>query len=408
MRTLKQKAGTAIYLNTLYRDKNNECSISLRVTFRGLRRYYPVGMNMNPQAFNTLMAAKRRNGKQAELYNKLWKIKLKADEVIDTLPVFSFERFEDAFLINQEAPNNIAQGFDRYIKELREENRFNTATSYLSAKRSLLEFNPQLTLADITKQILTKYELWMLNQGSSKTTIGIYLRALRSIYNQAGMDPGLYPFGKGKTKYSIPSSRNIKKALSLEEVSRIFHYQAQPGSTKEMARDYWLFIYLCNGMNVKDMCLLKRKNIAGDILTFERAKTSRTRNDGQKIIVSLKKEAKEIIRKWCIPSIDPDSYLFPHLNNSMSAENQVKVIHGVTKMININMKQIAEDIGIHKQCTTYYARHSYATILRNSGASIDFISHALGHGGNTKTTNSYLDGFEVDTIHKTTDVLTAF
>ena len=41
-------------------------------------------------------------------------------------------------------------------------------------------------------------------------------------------------------------------------------------------------------------------------------------------------------------------------------------------------------------------RHSYATILRNSGAPTAFISESLGHS-NIKTTASYLDSFETDT-----------
>ena len=38
---------------------------------------------------------------------------------------------------------------------------------------------------------------------------------------------------------------------------------------------------------------------------------------------------------------------------------------------------------------------------------MEFISEALGHS-DLKTTRNYLAGFEADTIHKTTDALTAF
>jgi site-specific recombinase XerD len=71
------------------------------------------------------------------------------------------------------------------------------------------------------------------------------------------------------------------------------------------------------------------------------------------------------------------------------------------------MKRIAKNLEINKEVTTYFARHSFATVLRNSGASMEFISEALGHS-DMKTTKSYLAGFEQETIHKTTDALTAF
>jgi hypothetical protein len=50
--------------------------------------------------------------------------------------------------------------------------------------------------------------------GLSKSTIGIYLRPLRAIYNEAieaGFAKGdkSYPFGR--RKYQIPSGRNVKK-----------------------------------------------------------------------------------------------------------------------------------------------------------------------------------------------------
>ena len=43
--------------------------------------------------------------------------------------------------------------------------------------------------------------------------------------------------------------------------------------------------------------------------------------------------------------------------------------------------------------TTYVARHSFATILKNSGVNIALISEALGHS-DLATTQIYLDSFE--------------
>jgi len=56
---------------------------------------------------------------------------------------------------------------------------------------------------------------------------------------------------------------------------------------------------------------------------------------------------------------------------------------------------------------TYFARHSFATILKNSGVSTEFISEALGHSS-LSTTKNYLTGFEEDAIKRNTDVLVSF
>ena len=70
------------------------------------------------------------------------------------------------------------------------------------------------------------------------------------------------------------------------------------------------------------------------------------------------------------------------------------------------MKRIANKLEIDKPVTTYYARHSFATVLKRSGAQIEMISELLGHS-NVQTTENYLDSFENDQIQKQTDVLTS-
>ena len=76
-----------------------------------------------------------------------------------------------------------------------------------------------------------------------------------------------YPFGE--KKYQIPTGVNIKKALPIEEIGKFYNHQsdASPeGQAKAEAKDYWLFTYLGNGINMKDIALLKYKNIPGDYI----------------------------------------------------------------------------------------------------------------------------------------------
>lgn len=381
--------------------------VKIRVTYNREQKYYPTPFDLSQKEFQKVMSAKRRTEQENKLYQKIHAFESKALEAAEALPLFTFTKFEEIYLNNRNAINTVAFAFDKYAQELRAENRIGTAVAFETAKNSINEFAPKLKFADITKAFLQRYENWMLQQGKSKTTIGIYLRALRTIFNRADIDKSLYPFGEGKDKYSIPVGRNIKKALSLEEVAKIFNYEARPGSMEEMARDYWIFMYLCNGMNVKDLCLLKRKNIDGDILTYERAKTKRSKKESQSIVVSLKPEAKAIIKKWGIVSLNSESYLFPHIQKGITAEREREIYQQVTKNINKYMKRIAKELEIRNEVTTYFARHSFATILKRTGASLEMIGELLGHS-DTKTTQSYLAGFENEAIHRATDVLTAF
>ncbi|GAB2841336.1 tyrosine-type recombinase/integrase [Ferruginibacter profundus] len=400
-------ATVSAFIDKWHPQKDGNCSVSIRVTSQRKKKYYPTGISLKAPDFERIMIAKRRSEADKEVYNKIHSFESKAIEAVGTLSVFTFGMFEDIYLENRDAADSIAFGFDKYIKELREENRIGTAVSYEVAKKSIESFKKGLKYADITKAFLMQYENWMLEKEKSKTTVGIYLRSLRAIFNRASIDKSLYPFGEGKGKYSIPTSKNIKKALTLEEIAKIFNYQPTAGTNEGMAKDYWIFIYLCNGLNVKDLCLLKRKNIEGNILKYERAKTKRSKKDSEKIVVSLKSEALAIIKTWGVPSINPESYVFPHLQKGITAERERQIIQQLTKTINKFMKRIAGALKINKEVTTYFARHSFATVLRNSGVSMEFISEALGHS-DMKTTKSYLAGFEVEKIHETTNALTAF
>jgi integrase len=399
-------ADACIYLDELRPKKNGKCSVKIRVTFNRKRKYFSTGIDLDPLDFEQVMNGKRRTAEQKETYLKLNHLYHKAETVIKNLPVFTFGSFEERFLEQRNTQNSVSFAFDKYIQQLKAENRIGTAVSYECAKNSINDFKKDLTFAEVTPSLLKKYENWMLQNDKSISTVGIYLRSFRAIYNLQSIDRSLYPFGEGKNKYSIPTSRNIKKALTVEEIAKIYHYETPTGKTADMAKDYWLFLYLCNGMNVKDFCLLKWGDIDGDMLTYTRAKTQRSRKESKAISVALKPETWEIIKKWGQPSISKQAFIFPHLKHGMSAEKERATYQQLTKTINKYMKGICKELKINKDVTTYFARHSFATVLKRSGAKIEMISELLGHSS-VDVTESYLDSFEKDQIQKETDVLTA-
>jgi integrase/recombinase XerD len=401
----KLTATAVYYLDTIRPKKNGNCSVKIKVTYNRQRKYYSTGMELSISEYENILNSKRRTNEQKDIYTKLISFQSKAQQVIDNLTIFTFDNFEEGYFEQRNINNSVSFAFDKYIQQLNSEKRIGTALSYECAKNSLDTFKKNLTFAEISKTLLTKYENFMLENGKSKTTIGIYLRSLRAIYNLQKIDAKSYPFGEAKDKYSIPTGRNTKKALTIEEISMIYNFKAEPNSTKEMAKDYWIFLYLCNGMNVKDFCLLKWKNIEGDMLTYTREKTKRSKKDSKAISVSLKPETIEIIKKWGQPSISKEAYIFPHLKKGMSIEKEYTTTKQLIKTINHYIKQICSELKINENVTTYFARHSFATVLKRSGAKIEMISELLGHSS-VDVTESYLDSFEKEQIQKETDVLT--
>lgn len=400
---------TSIFIDTRRPKDNGLYPLKLRVYSTGLqiKKLYATKYEMSKKDFQSIWETQKPRKEHQEIKNELQAIITRANDVCKTLNPFSFTQFEKKYLSNAIGKDTVNGSFCDYITELRKAGRIGTAVSYECAQSSLNKFFKGAKFTDITTDVLNKYEKWMLNQGNSITTIGIYLRSLRTLFNNLIAEGALakdhYPFGK--RKYEIPTGNNIKKALSLNDISLIYYFKAN--ATEARSKAFWLFMYLCNGINVKDMCLLKYSNIKGDILEFERAKTVRTKRKVEPIRVSLNEDTLKIIKKWGNIKKDDDTYIFPILTKELSPERERQLIQQLTQVINCHMKSISKQLEIINDVTTYAARHSFATILQRSGASTEFISEALGHS-NVKTTQNYLGGFEDETKKETVKALTAF
>jgi len=400
---------TAIILDTRRAKSNEKYPVKLRVTFMRKQKYYSTGIDLTENEYEKIHSTKPR-GKYKETKIKLVLLEKNAISIIENISDFSYNLFEKKFLNPRHNYMNVFDAYEEYIINLRKEGRIGTASSYSCSLGSLKKFTRELKFEDIDSEFLRKYEKWMIENGNSLTTVVIYLHALRTLVNEAKqlkiITEEQYPFGK--RKYQIPSGRNVKKALSLEDVEKIYNHKPPRGSFEEKAKDIWLFSYLMSGLNIKDIARLKYKNIEGDKLILIRSKTERTSRHNQKPIVAiLIEETKKIIEKWGINPIHPDSYIFPILQKNITPQREYELIKQFTKNVNKWMRRIASNIGIEKDVTTYTARHSFSTISKWKGISTEYISEALGHS-DLKTTENYLDSFEDHVKKEYAESLLAF
>jgi integrase len=313
--------------------------------------------------------------------------------------------------------HTVAGSLNRFVMSLNNDERFELNLPILNKKSTEKIF---LDFAQITPMLLQKYEKWMLKFGkmsqkkngistpASPTTVGIYLRQLRTVYNdaigQGIVNRDLYPFTqKG---FVIPSGRNEKKALTKEEVKKIIAYEALTNSFEERSRDLWIFSYLSNGMNFSDICRLTWGDIRGNQAKFVRKKTANSKKaDQKKITITLFPESFAIIERWGNKDKSEDSYLFPFINETMNERNKKETIRQVIKITNKWLNRIGEKLNIEGDINTYHARHSFATILLRSDAPIPFISQSLGHS-NLSTTEAYLGSFEDEQVKEYLKALT--
>jgi len=86
----------------------------------------------------------------------------------------------------------------------------------------------------------------MINEkGNSKTTVSMYTRCIRAVINEAIecklMNREDYPFGK--RRYLIPMGRNIKKVLSKENISKLYHSDLEIENQKRHSKLLFYPIY---------------------------------------------------------------------------------------------------------------------------------------------------------------------
>jgi integrase/recombinase XerD len=377
--------------------------VRLRVTYDRKRRYFKTDLPpLSTKDWEKIEKGVRMSTLQRELFHGIRDIEARAHSIAEDLHPFSFPVFKTRFFSGANITSNTLLGmFNAHIDRLEKEERLSTASSYHYALQSLLKYRKTLNWNDLHPEFFEGYESYMRKRGKSQNTIGMYLRSLRTIVNQGRaqgiIDQSTYPFGKtSQGKYQIPSSVNTKRALSSDEIQKIKDATPAVGSRAERARDFWLFSYYINGCNIKDIAYLTWSEIdfEENMVRFVRKKTQRA-NKGRLVKVSavLSPIAKEVIEKYSKPSNSSNDFVFSIISKSDTAKQKHNKLQDFTKHINIGLKQLAELLGIEKNITTYTARHSHATALINSGASLEFIMDQFKHAS-MQTTMNYVDSID--------------
>jgi len=332
--------------------------------------------------------------------------------------VFTFEEFENKLYNKIGDSAKLVYHYENMINELKEYKQIKTAGNYNSSQKSFQQFCAKkqkkkyenLTFYDITPKWLNDYEFYMLDTlGRSPTTVSMYLRTLRTLFNNAienkEISQKYYPFKK--KKYQIPSSKKVKKALTQVQLKKL--HETEPKSFyQQKAKDFWFFSFACNGLNVKDISLLQFKNIDDDKIVLYRAKTKRTTKSNLKqIVIYLNDFSKSIIEKYGNDNDKPDNYIFNIISHSDTAEKQRKKIQNFTRFINQHMKRLCKANDLPENISTNWARHSFATNSIRKGASMEFVGESLGHR-NIETTKNYFAGFDSETKKKFSETIMDF
>ena len=389
----------------LRKDKtlaSGEHPVFLRLTFNRKPKYFVLKgeqgtLSCELNKWNETLGRYNRN---KELNHFLDHYELRANKVIRDLENsdFSFQHFEEKYFNNYDE-TKVIPFINGIMEKLFSEKKHGTADVYRDTRNRIIEFKPKVSFQDINYRFLDEFENHLISKGNSASTVSIYLRTLRAAYNKAiiadvvKMD--LYPF----KKFKIKSGNASKRALTKKDMQLLMRYKAEKNSRKWYSLNYFVFSYLCRGMNLKDLALLKWKDhIIGDRIVYVRAKTINTKSSQDHNIIKIEPEIEKILNQY--PR--KNEYVFPILEPGLSELTIRYRIKGTLKKISKDLKKIASElkIDVADQVTHYWARHTYATTLKRSGISTAVISEALGHSSEA-TTKAYLDKFEQTEIDST-------
>lgn len=248
-----------------------------------------------------------------------------------------------------------------------------TLQVYTQTMRRLQAFDPKIDevlFTDITKAWLTRFETFM-SETAGKNARNIHLRNIRAVFNAAIDDEIIthYPF----RKFKIRAQPTAKRSLTVEELRTVFDYPAEPHIRRNI--DMFKLIFCLIGINTVDLYNLTA--VHNGRVEFNRAKTNRLYS------IKVEPEAAAII----------DQYR--GTQKLISIAERYAEHNDFTKHINRALQKIGPvTIGkrgaktyepLFPHLTTYWARHTWATVAAELDIPKETIAAALGHGGNSVT-----------------------
>ena len=240
-----------------------------------------------------------------------------------------------------------------------------TYQKYLLTRKMFADFlrtklhRGDILLVDITPTMIEQFYIY-LNGLMAKNTAIHKMKIIKKILKIA-MEEGYIRAMPFKIKLAKDTLQYTP--LSIDELRTI---RSRQFATVRMAQVRDVFIFACySGLAFTDLKNLTKE----DILTDEAGKEWIVKPRHKTKIIShipLLPIAKEILEKY--------DYKLPVLTN---------------QKYNSYLKELADVCGINKNLHSHLARHTFATILLNSGVDMVSVSKILGHSNSRITESTY-------------------
>lgn len=266
-----------------------------------------------------------------------------------------------------------------------------TKVVYQTTRNKLLEYDSKCTFESMDKKWLSNFETWMART-MSVNAYAIHLRNIRAVFNYAIDEEYtvLYPFRKFKIKHE----ETRKRCLTVEQLKMLRDYPCEDYQIKY--RDIFMLMFYMIGINASDLFLAKKTDVVNGRLEYKRHKTSRLYS------IKIEPEAMEIIERYA----GKGEFLLDIMD---VYSNYKDFLH----RMGVALKQIGEverkGLGGKKDrkplfpgLSSYWSRHTWATLAAGLDIPMETISRALGHSIGSEVTAIYIkfDNRKVDEANR--------
>ena len=217
--------------------------------------------------------------------------------------------------------------FSSVIGELRESSRWGTAHIYQSTVNAFSAFTKwqPMSMCKLSPTVLKRFENFLRQRNCSWNTVSTYIKAIRSVYNQA-VDRKLVRYVPRLFEHVYTGTRaDRKKALEAFDIGSLVRETEMSlqtdnsPNTRQKTKIFFVLMFMLRGIPFVDLAYLHKRDLQGNTLSYRRRKT------GRALTVSLTPEAMQMVRMVgtgtptppiCFPSCRARKVRKPHTGNT--------------------------------------------------------------------------------------------
>ena len=363
-----------IYLDQRSPKQDGSCALRLSVNHRGTTAFINIFVSVLPSQWDNVRSRVRnrtdKDSLNSYLAERLTHYSRLLQSVImspDFRPDISAKQLKDKILALETPetaePVTLRSRWDKYLSRI-ENSR--TREIYETTWKRICEFEPDadtLPMASVTRDWLQQFFSSMAQRSPSVNARNIHLRNIRAVFNDALDDEAItcYPF----RKFKIRGVETAKRDLSLSELRSLVSMEVEPWQRRYL--DCFMLSFCLLGINLGDLLTLTADCIHSGRIEYNRRKTKRLYS------ILVPPEAMEIINRyrgtrlllsWC-EGMKDYRYFAARMNRCLHE--------------------------LHPCLTSYWARHTWATLAYKLGVPKDTISLALGHANGSRVTSIYIN-----------------